>query len=104
FGSPCALQLLVMVAEGAGLRRAAARAGNGVPSGRRIFVGLGRAGVGVDARAPGKRSEINRAPSGRWQRKPRQAHPHEMPARAVFLRYTQVLWGVLTDGDFPSGL
>ena len=84
-------QILVMIAEAAGLRRAAARAGNVVPSLRQLAIGPAghRIRVDHDARR-GDLREVDPAVRRRRQLEIRQRHPLQMARAAVVFRPRQV--------------
>src|SRR5215472_901889 len=79
-----------MIAKPARLRRAAARAGNVVPAGRRVDTG--NAGARVDVK-DGDALQLGQGHSrtgGRWQFDVRQAGAGEMPCAAIVDRYRQI--------------
>ena len=79
-----------MIAETARLRRAAARAGNGVPAGRQLPARPPGARIDVDDGAAFELRKIDRAPVGRGQRQIRHAHARQVTRGAVVPRRRQI--------------
>src|SRR5262249_55496677 len=84
------LELGEMVAEAAGLRRAAARSGDLIPAVRQRLPGNASAGVDVDHRAAGKVRKIDLRTVGCRERQRRKFPARELPCRAVVLRRRDV--------------
>ena len=80
------LQFGEMIAEAAGLRRAAARAGDVVPAGRQIDAGHAGARIEVEHGAAFELGQIDGAAGGRRQRQVGQTHAGEMVGAAIVLR------------------
>ena len=85
------LQLGEMVAEAAGLRRAAARAGDGVPAVRQRLPGPAGARIDIDDRAAREPRQIDRRAVGRRQREVGQLGAGQMARRAVVLRHRKIV-------------
>ncbi len=84
------LELGEMVAEAAGLRRAAARPRDLIPAVRQRLPGNAGARVDVDHRAAGKFRKIDLRAVGRRERQRRKPCAREMPRCAVILRCRDV--------------
>jgi hypothetical protein len=79
-------ELLVRVAEAAGLGRAAARAGDRVPARRQLLVGAAGAGVAEQDRPRVRLVQADGLPGGRPQRGRWNDRIWEMVCRAVVFR------------------
>jgi hypothetical protein len=77
------LQFFEMISERARLRRASARAGNLIPTLRRLDIGPAGARITVDHGSAAKSCQVHAAAGRRAQRNRRHAHAGEMIARAV---------------------
>ena len=75
-----------MVAKGAGLRRAAARAGDRVPALGQRLAGAAGLGVGIDDDKATERREVDHPPVGRGQRHLGQPQARQMRRRPVIDR------------------
>ena len=84
------LELGKMVAEAAGLRRAAARTGDVVPSRRRVDPGHAGARINIKDGAAEKPRQIDVTTARRRQGHVRQPHAGEMPRGAVVLRHWNI--------------
>src|ERR1044071_3132584 len=80
------LQFLEVIAKAARLRRAAARAGNRVPSRRQLDVRAAGPRITVDDDAAGKRREVDHPPRGGFEPDRGHSRAREMIAKAARLR------------------
>ena len=80
-----------MIAEAAGLRRAAARAGDRVPAGRQRLPGPSGARIDIDDGAALELRQIDLRAIGRGERDVRKPHAREMTRGAVVLRHRQIV-------------
>lgn len=81
------LKFPVEIAEAAGMRRAAACAGYGVPFLGDGFMGLSVARIEKNDRGPGQFGKVDESARGAWERNGRKSAARKMVARAIVLRF-----------------